>query len=47
MHDTSALLPRAHNDIVGLDAMLEGGWARNPLHLLEGSPGTGRLACNF
>jgi len=42
MHDTTELLPRAHNDIVGLDAVLEGGWARNRLHLLEGSPGTGK-----
>lgn len=36
MHDTTELLPRAHNDIV------EGGWARNRLHLLEASPGTGK-----
>jgi circadian clock protein KaiC len=42
MHDTTELLPRAHSDIVGLDAVLEGGWARNRLHLLEGSPGTGK-----
>jgi circadian clock protein KaiC len=42
MHDMTELLPRAHNDIVGLDAVLEGGWARNRLHLLEGSPGTGK-----
>jgi len=35
-------LPRADNDIVGLDAVLEGGWAHNRLHLLEGSPGTGK-----
>jgi KaiC protein len=42
MHDTTELLPRAHNDIVGLDAVFEGGWARNRLHLLEASPGTGK-----
>jgi circadian clock protein KaiC len=35
-------LPRARNDIAGLDAVLDGGWARNRLHLLEGSPGTGK-----
>jgi circadian clock protein KaiC len=35
-------LPRAHNNIAGLDAVLGGGWARNRLHLLEGSPGTGK-----
>jgi circadian clock protein KaiC len=42
MQDMTELLPRAHNGIVGLDAVLEGGWARNRLHLLEGSPGTGK-----
>jgi circadian clock protein KaiC len=42
MQDMTEVLPRAHNDIVGLDAVLEGGWARNRLHLLEGSPGTGK-----
>jgi circadian clock protein KaiC len=42
MHDMTELLPRAHTDIVGLDAILEGGWARNRLNLLEGSPGTGK-----
>jgi circadian clock protein KaiC len=35
-------LPRAASDIVGLDRILDGGWARNRLHLLEGSPGTGK-----
>jgi len=35
-------LPRARNDIAGLDAVLGGGWPRNRLHLLEGSPGTGK-----
>ena len=38
----SKLLPRAHSNIAGLDGVLGGGWARNRLHLLEGSPGTGK-----
>ena len=36
------LLPRAATSIRGLDNVLEGGFARNRLHLLEGSPGTGK-----
>lgn len=36
------LLPRALTGIAGLDEVLEGGLARNRLHLLEGSPGTGK-----
>jgi circadian clock protein KaiC len=36
------LLPRAGSGIAGLDDVLQGGWARNRLHLLEGSPGTGK-----
>jgi circadian clock protein KaiC len=35
-------LPRALTSIPGLDEALGGGWARNRLHLLEGSPGTGK-----
>jgi circadian clock protein KaiC len=35
-------LPRASTGIAGLDDALEGGLARNRLHLLEGSPGTGK-----
>ena len=35
-------LPRASTGIEGLDDILSGGWARNRLHLLEGSPGTGK-----
>src|SRR6185437_12331196 len=35
-------LPRAGSGIAGLDNILGGGWARNRLHLLEGSPGTGK-----
>jgi circadian clock protein KaiC len=36
------LLPRAVTGIAGLDDILNGGIARNRLHLLEGSPGTGK-----
>ena len=36
------ILPRAHTGIPGLDDILEGGIARNRLHLLEGTPGTGK-----
>src|SRR5215813_12023103 len=36
------LLPRARTSIPGLDNVLEGGFTRNRLHLLEGSPGTGK-----
>jgi circadian clock protein KaiC len=39
---TTAALPRARTSIWGLDDVLEGGLARNRLHLLEGSPGTGK-----
>src|SRR5262245_11358760 len=35
-------LPRARIGVDGLDEVLEGGLARNRLHLLEGSPGTGK-----
>jgi len=42
MKDTDELLRRAATGIPGLDAVLEGGLARNRLHLLEGSPGTGK-----
>ncbi|AMN44069.1 ATPase domain-containing protein [Rhodoplanes sp. Z2-YC6860] len=35
-------LTRAATGVVGLDAVLGGGLARNRLHLLEGSPGTGK-----
>ncbi len=37
-----ALLPRAGTSIPGLDNVIEGGFARNRLHLLEGTPGTGK-----
>jgi circadian clock protein KaiC len=36
------LLPRASTGVGGLDDILGGGLARNRLHLLEGSPGTGK-----
>jgi len=39
MHE---LLPRASTGVAGLDHVLGGGLARNRLHLLEGSPGTGK-----
>jgi circadian clock protein KaiC len=35
-------LPRAATGVAGLDEVLCGGLARNRLHLLEGSPGTGK-----
>ncbi len=38
----SQTLPRAGTGIPGLDHILEGGLARNRLHLLEGTPGTGK-----
>lgn len=38
----SSLLPRASTGIAGLDDILGGGLARNRLHLLEGTPGTGK-----
>jgi circadian clock protein KaiC len=39
---TMQVLPRASSGISGLDHVLGGGWAVNRLHLLEGSPGTGK-----
>jgi len=36
------MLPRASAGIPGLDAVLEGGWAHDRLHLLEDTPGTGK-----
>ncbi|MFZ0424754.1 MAG: ATPase domain-containing protein [Xanthobacteraceae bacterium] len=38
----STILPRASTGVPGLDDVLGGGLARNRLHLLEGSPGTGK-----
>ncbi|HEX4409265.1 MAG TPA: ATPase domain-containing protein [Xanthobacteraceae bacterium] len=35
-------LPRASTGVAGLDSILGGGLARDRLHLLEGSPGTGK-----
>jgi circadian clock protein KaiC len=37
-----SLLPRADTSIPGLDNVIEGGFARNRLHLLEGTPGAGK-----
>src|SRR5437868_7210173 len=34
--------PRAATGIAGLDEIMDGGLARNRLHLLEGSPGAGK-----
>src|SRR5215470_3988011 len=42
MNLSSGLLPRASTGVPGLDYILGGGLARNRLHLLEGSPGTGK-----
>jgi circadian clock protein KaiC len=42
MNATQTLLPRASTGVAGLDGVLGGGLARNRLHLLEGSPGTGK-----
>src|SRR6186713_1267869 len=42
MTDAVDSLPGASTGVAGLDAVLFGGLARNRLHLLEGSPGTGK-----
>src|SRR5262245_33411746 len=42
MDVAAELLPRASTGVTGLNQVLGGGWARNRLHLLEGSPGTGK-----
>jgi circadian clock protein KaiC len=42
MDAVTQLLPRASTGVAGLDSILRGGLARNRLHLLEGSPGTGK-----
>jgi circadian clock protein KaiC len=42
MDAKTVLLPRASTGIDGLDDVLGGGWARNRLHLIEGSPGAGK-----
>jgi circadian clock protein KaiC len=43
------VLSRAATGIAGLDEVMDGGLARNRLHLLEGSPGTGKttIALHF
>ncbi|MBV9571466.1 MAG: AAA family ATPase [Alphaproteobacteria bacterium] len=49
MNDPALTLPKASSGISGLDEILYGGWARNRLHLLEGTPGTGKttIALHF
>jgi len=42
MNTVTKLLPSASTGVAGLDDVLEGGLARNRLHLLEGTPGTGK-----
>lgn len=42
MDALTPLLPRASTGVSGLDEVLGGGLARDRLHLLEGSPGTGK-----
>jgi circadian clock protein KaiC len=42
MSATKGELPRASTGVQGLDEVLDGGWAVNRMHLLEGSPGTGK-----
>ena len=42
MTDPTGQLPRASSGVDGLDSVLCGGWARDRLHLLEGSPGAGK-----
>jgi circadian clock protein KaiC len=40
--NTAISLPRASSGVAGFDAVTNGGMARNRLHLIEGSPGTGK-----
>src|SRR5689334_3204983 len=42
MNHISETLPKASSGIAALDTVLCGGWARDRLHLLEGTPGTGK-----
>src|SRR5262245_16670865 len=42
MRATTRSLPRAATGVAGLDSVLDGGLARNRLHLVEGSPGAGK-----
>ncbi|HEX3535955.1 MAG TPA: ATPase domain-containing protein [Stellaceae bacterium] len=42
MNPTNGVLPRAATGVGGLDEIIGGGFARNRLHLLEGSPGSGK-----
>ena len=49
MNNSDGSLTRARTGVPGLDDILCGGLARNRLHLLEGSPGTGKttIALHF
>jgi circadian clock protein KaiC len=42
MDANATFLPRASTGVEGLDFVLDGGFARNRLHLLEGNPGAGK-----
>jgi circadian clock protein KaiC len=42
MKSAGVSLPRASTGVTGLDRVLSGGLTRNRLHLLEGTPGTGK-----
>ncbi|HEX4157707.1 MAG TPA: ATPase domain-containing protein [Rhizomicrobium sp.] len=42
MNENPTTLPKASTGVAGLDDVLQGGLARNRLHLLEGSPGAGK-----
>jgi circadian clock protein KaiC len=47
MNDSSSLLPKAATGVTGLDAILHGGLARSRLHLVEGTPGTGKTTLSL
>src|SRR6187402_1389897 len=49
MNATTHVLPRAATGVAGLDDVFDGGLARDRLHLLEGTPGTGKttIALHF
>jgi len=42
MNDTKSAPERVSTGIIGLDSILKGGLPKNRLHLIEGSPGTGK-----
>src|SRR5690348_16768930 len=47
MTTTTRFLPRAATGIAGFDDILSGGFTRNRMHLLEGSPGTGKTTISL